>query len=536
MLMKKKDIQENTFGGIVKLRQDIDNSTYQLFQRLEKSPNGEVIDTFINGNKKIEIEISYTKTKDKKVSRTTADTEILLAALLTQNNFDNTITNITLKDLLFYLNKEYSKQNYERLKMDLKILKTMNRNIIAEEIDEINEGKAPKKYKMKMQSIVIDDLQLDSRSRKENYIKLSDSFVSRVKEKFIIHLPPKEVFFALNSNEKNVCERLIAILRPRGHGAERKFGLSVLKKSLDDFTTEILGHKYKYTHKKKEVIKIVLHNLNFLVKDFDFQKEKARRKIYVVLWFYTYEEYIQNVDKLRKESKYYEDLGLFPKEELQKMERDKPQIFYDLKTEGVSEAKINSILEKEFNSLKENKEAIIQAYEDRGLTFLDYVKAKFYIAKLYSDREVRKGNPVSFEAIFVKAIQYNWENKKLEETEKREKAVDARKEKEKKLKELEKKKAAIYDKWSKIIDPAINEIISKNPSLIDEIITELKKENQFYLSTYDNSKTGLENYKNKMFIRVAVDSKITERYKKIKKLADERDKETEAVKKEMDSL
>lgn len=535
--MKKKEIQENTYGGIVKLRQDIDNSTYQLFQRLEKSPSGEIKDTFINNNKKVEVEISYTKSQGKKISRTTADLEILLASLLTQNNFERKIDNLTLKDLLFYLNKEYSKQNYERLKMDLKILKTMNRNIIAEEFDEDGNVKdAPKRSKIKMQSIVIEELQLDSRSRRENWITLSTSFVERVKEKFIVHLPPKEVFFKLNSNEKNVCERLITILRPRGRGAERKFGLIYLKKTLDEFTTEILGHKYKYTHKKKEVIKKVLENLSFLVRDFSFEKEKSKRKIYVIIKFFTYEEYIENVEKLRRESKYFEELELFPKEELEIMEQEKPQIFYDIVNEGVSEVKLNSILRREFEAVKVNREELKREYEEKELRFTDYLKAKYIIAKLYADKEVKAGNDVNFEAIFMKAVQNNWENRVLAENEKREKQAKEKKAKEVKISALEKRKKEVEEKWSKIIEPAIEGIVSRNPEIVGEIWEEIESSRDWKNPSYDKNLTPMENYRNKIFIKYEIDAKIIEKYNKVKVIAEEKGKEVSAIEEEIKSV
>lgn len=535
--MKNKEIQENTFGGIVKLRQDIDNSTYQLFQRLEESPTGEIIDTFISGNKKIEIEISYNKTPDKKVSRTTADLEILLAALLTQNNFDRTISNITMKDLLFYLNKEYSKQNYNRLKIDLKILKTMNRNIIAEEFEEIGDAKAPKKHTIRMQSIVIEELLMDSRSRKVNWIRVSETFVDRVKEKFIVHLPPKEVFFSLNSNEKNVCERLIAILRPRGRGQERKFGLTVLRKTLDDFTIEVLGHKYKHTQKKKEAIIKVLNNLNFLVKKFTLEKEKSRRHIYVTLYFFSYDEYIQNVERLRKDNESYEEIEKFPKAEINdKNDRNNPQIYYDILNEGVSETKINSILDKEFEIIKENKEAVEKSYIDKELDFISYLKAKYIIAKLYADKEKVKGSIVSFEAVLMRALQYNWGNKQLEESERKHQNATVRKEREEKINFLENKKIGITEKWNNEIEPAIKEIIDNNPGIVDEILNGLIRDQEFYLPTYDTSKTALENYQSKMFIRAAVDENITRKYKNIKTLTTERDKEIEIVNKEISEI
>lgn len=534
---KIRAIQENTYGGIFKLRSDIDNSTYQLFQRLEQSPSGEVKEIFKRNNKQIEIEISYTKTKDKKISRTTADTEILLAALLTQNKFDNTITNITLKDLLFYLNKEYSKQNYERLKMDLKILKTMNRNIIAEDLDEVDKKKAPKKSKIKMQSIVIDDLQLDSRSRSENYIVLSKSFVDRVKEKFIIHLPPKEVFFRLNSNEKNVCERLITLLRPRGRGDERDFGLTYIRKSLDDFTTEILGHKYKYTHKKKEVINRVLKNLGFLVKSFSFEKEKSKRRVMVTVNFFSYDEYIKRVDELRKESKYYEEVELFPKEEMLKIEQSKPQIYYDLLDAGVSEAKLKWVFEKGFEVIKENKLGVIREYEEKELSFLDYLKAKYYIARLYADKERNRGTTVKFEAVFLTAVTTNWSNSKEEEKAKAQKALNERIEKQSKINELENRKSAIDDKWEKIINPKIDEMIKKNPKLLDDIVNgEIKETGVFVAGITLKYETNFENYENHLLFKYKVISLFKIHHKDIVQLQREREKEIAVVEEEIIKL
>ena len=537
MKKERKEIQENTFGGIFKLRSDIDNSTYQLFQRLEQSPTGEIKEQFTRNNRRIDIELSYTKTKDRKISRTTADAELLLAALLTQNKFDPTITNITLKDLLFYLNKEYSKQNYERLKMDLKILKTMNRNIIAEELSDNDDKKAPKQSKIKMQSVVIDDLNLDSRSRGENYIVLSKTFVERVKEKFIIHLPPKEVFFKLSSNEKNVCERLITILRPRGRGEERGFGFLFLKKSLDDFTTEILGHKYKYTHKKKEVITRVLKNLSFLVKDFSFEKEKSKRRVHVLINFYAYDEYIRNVEALRKESKFYEVIELFPKEEMIRMEQSKPQIYFELLEAGVSDSKLNWVFEKGFDVIKVNKNQVINEYEGKEFTFNDYVKAKYQIAKLFSDREKNRGTSVNFEAVFLSALQENWSNIKEEEKEKAQKALNKKIERQNIIKALEKKKEAIESKWEQIFNPKIDEMIKRNPKLLDDIVNKEVKENGEFLSgislKYD---THLENYENHYLFKYRIISLFKSQNKEINLLQKEKEKEISSVEEEISKL
>jgi hypothetical protein len=538
--MKKKEIkaiQENTYGGKFRLRQDIDNSTYLLFQKLEQSDSGELKETFTRNNKSIDIEISYTKTKDKKISRTTADAEILLAALLTQNKFDPTISNITLKDLLFYLNKEYSKQNYERLKMDLKILKTMNRSIIAEETEEEDDHKTPPKSKFRMQSMIIDELHLDSRSRRENYIILSKSFVERVKQKFIIHLPPKEVFFKLNSNEKNVCERLILLLRPRGRGEERDFGLTYLRKSLDDFTTEILGHKYKYTHKKKEVITKVLKNLNFLVKNFSFEKEKSKRRIFILIEFYSYDEYIKKVDEIKKESKYYEEVELFPKEEMLKIEQSKPQIYYDLLDSGVSEAKLKWIFEKEFEIIKENKNQVIQEYQEKELSFIDYLKAKYYVARLYSDREKNKGATVNFEAIFLTAIQTNWSNIKSEEKQKEQKSLNERIEKQKKIKELEKRIDIIEQRWDNIIVAEVEAMVEKNPEIVEKVVKkEIEERGEVPMNLSSKNATPLESFRSSHFYKYAIVALVAKSYPKIASIKSNRDNEIAPLEEELNNL
>lgn len=513
-------VQNNSFGGIIKLRQDIDNSTYQLFQRLEESPTGEIVYQIEKDNKKVSIELSYSKTPDRKVSRTTADLEILLASLLTQNEYNRVITNITMKDMLEYLNRESSAQNYERLKNDLKVLKTLDRTIVIEEYNDIKDNKPPKRQKIKMQSMVIEELELDSRSPHSNKIVLAETFVERVKNRFFIHLPPKQVFFALSSNAKNVCERLITILRPVGRGNDRKFSLQSLKKTTEDFTTEILGYNYKYNHKRKEAIVSVLNQLNFLVQSYHFEKDKVRRNTYIILNFYKYEEYINNIKTIEgiKYRTTEEDTDL-NKTEDKINEINDTVLYYELIQADISESKAFKIIKMNFDCIKNNRDEIEKSYIEIGLTFEDYVREKLSVVNDYVKRKKENHEHVNVEALLIKALQENWQNNHVNE-EKKQQAEQVRLQELKfQEKQIEERIEVIRSHYESKIQNKIEKIIESEPEEIEKIIEDLKNNNSLY--TYNNSLTPLENYRTKILVRSSINSVMATKYNSIAELYEE---------------
>ncbi len=524
------NVKNNSFGGIIKLRQDIDNSTYQLFQRLEESPTGEIVYQIEKDNKKVSIELSYSKTPDRKVSRTTADLEILLASLLTQNEYDRVITNITMKDLLEYLNRESSAQNYERLKNDLKVLKTLDRTIVIEEFNDITDNKPPKRQKIKMQSMIIEELDLDSRSPHSNKIVLAETFVERVKNRFFIHLPPKQVFFALSSNAKNVCERLITILRPVGRGNDRRFSMHTIKKTIEDFTSEIIGYNYKYNHKRKEVINNVLNQLDFLVQNYTFEKDKVRRNTYIIVNFYKYEEYMANIKNIEGvKYRSTDDESEIHKSENIAGEMNDTVLYYELIQADISESKAAKIIKMDFNCIKSNSAEIEKSYYDNGLTFEDYVREKITVVNDYAKRKKENKEPVNIEALLIKALQENWQNNHVAEEKKQQAEQIKIQQMKAQEKQLEERIEVIKVHYESKIQNKVEKIIENEPETIEKIILELKNNNSIH--TYNDTLTPLENYQNKIIVRGVINGIMASKYNTIAELYEEMAAKIELVKK-----
>jgi hypothetical protein len=509
------------------IKQDLAEPNYRFFQLLAESENGLIEEEKIINGKKLKIKCSY-KTQLGQISRTTADLQILLAALVRQNGYKEKIEDISQKDLLFYLNKEPGIKNYKRLRTDLELLMSLSINIESDDKKDLtaNRKKENSNDEAIGYPVVIVKYKLKKYQRKDNYIVCAEEFVNQVKNKYIIPLPPKEVFFKLNTPTKYVCERLIARLQPKGIGKGRKFKSQKLEFDIDYFASEILGYQYKRAHSKRNTTNSVLKELDFLVKDFKIEKMKAGGQYKVHIWFYPYYDYKTNVEQKRNESKYYED-ELFPKEEIVQMEKDKPTIFHSLINEGVSERKANIFLNSDFDIIdnQEIRDKVISEFKEKELSFFNYIESKLAVAKIYKDKKLRMGEEVSFEGVISVALRDNWEDSNQKIKAKKEKINTEKKEKEEKTKAIEKNKDEIFNKWEKIIRPEINKIIDQNPEIVGELHTEIEESRDWRNPLYDVNLTPLENYKTKMLIRADIDAKIIERNDKLKEIIEQRDKE-----------
>ena len=125
------------------IKQDLAEPNYRFFQLLAESENGLIEEEKIINGKKLKIKCSY-KTQLGQISRTTADLQILLAALVRQNGYKEKIEDISQKDLLFYLNKEPGIKNYKRLRTDLELLMSLSINIESDDKNEIKVNKTKK--------------------------------------------------------------------------------------------------------------------------------------------------------------------------------------------------------------------------------------------------------------------------------------------------------------------------------------------------------------------------------------------------------